>query len=394
MKLIHIIYLLLISTFCKYSLASDNLTQTIACDTCGYNDAIVIAKEFHEQPNCESSNPNGGAPTLEETYYCPATSKVLIVANPLTRTSYKFEVSTQQQFDWAPAYDINVQDLVLTEDESNALHMFYDIDEDFRQSMEQNGPNAFAPAGLSSNSLISSKQPVFNQSSNASDEVDCSQHPSNVFSRGNSYLKQIQKKFSERITASMGLRSWSDFTSQQQITGGLSIGTSDAGININFSKIEREYFVTQRWDNGDKLVFKVDYHGETRDIVRQRRMSTVTDRFLNLSYKLMPGSSRIDGLSLNQIVRTHVDLTDTAISVCLSNKLSELLDNITVVGGAGGDGDLIDSVGADASVGGSLIPPAGTWVNLSGCQIVEGTGNICRSGTDDCMQVRYRYIDC
>lgn len=370
---IRFLSLLFLPTLSTYSLADNSLTETIACDTCGYNDAVEIAEEFHEQPYCVSSNPNGGSPTLNETYSCPTTSKSLIVANPLTRTSYKFEVRTQQQFDWAPAYDIIVEDTQLTTDEDNALHMFYDIDEDFRQSMEHNGPIAFQPGTSSANNLSIQSQPEFQQSSNSSEDVDCSEHPSNVFSKDKSYLDSLADKFSDRITRAMGLRSWSDFTSQQQVTGGLSIGTSGAGINVNFSKIEREYFVTQRWDNGDKLVFKVDYHGETRNIVKKRRMRTVTDRFLNLSYKLMSGSSRIDGMSLNSIVSPHVDLTQRAISVCLSKKLSEVLDEINVVEGSGGDGDLLNSVGADASNGGTLIPPAGVWVNLSGCRIVEGT---------------------
>lgn len=391
---IRFLFLLFHLTLSTYSLADDSLTQTIACDKCGYEDAVEIAKEFHEQPYCVSSNPNGGPPTLNETYSCPITSKFLIVANPLTRTSYKFEVRTQQQFDWAPAYDIIVEDAQHTTDEDNALHMFYDIDEDFRQSMEHNGLIAFQPSSSSSNNSSLRSLPEFQQLSNSSENVDCSEHPSNVFSKDKSYLDSLADKFSDRITDTMGLRSWSDFTSQQQISGGLSIGTSGAGININFSKIEREYFVTQRWDNGDKLVFRVDYHGETRNIVRQRRMRTVTDRFLNLSYKLMSGSSRIDGMSLNSIVSPHVDLTQRAISVCLSKKLSEVLDEINVIEGLEGSGDLINSVGADASVGGTLIPPAGVWVNLSACRIVEGTGNICRAGTDDCMEVKYRYVDC
>jgi hypothetical protein len=48
----------------------------------------------------------------------------------------------------------------------------------------------------------------------------------------------------------------------------------------------------------------------------------------------------------------------------------------------------------DASNGGTLIAPAGVWVNLSGCRIVDGLGQICSEDTGDCLTVSAKYIEC
>ena len=130
--------LFVILTIFSCDILAEELTQTFACDTCGYAEAVNIAEQNHLQPNCTADGLDNGNILLgETTFTCPVTSVTLIVANPLTRESYKFEVRTEQQFNWAPAYNIIVENSPLTPEEDNALHMFYDIDDDFRQAMEQ-----------------------------------------------------------------------------------------------------------------------------------------------------------------------------------------------------------------------------------------------------------------
>jgi len=368
-----------------------DLTQTIACDTCDYSEAVAIANEYHVAPSCEASDTD--IFLGQTTFVCPSTSKELIVSNPITRRSFKFTVRTEQLYDWAPAYDIIVEDTTLTEIEDNALHMFYDIDQDFRQAMAENETVAFSSETFSSNLNAPTTYSANSYSTTTNSDADCSDHASNILSDNPMFAEALEEAFTRRITAAMRLQSWSEFTSEPKVSAGLTIGLS-AGISVSFENIERQYYVTQKWPNGDKLVFNVSYKGETRNVVQKGRMQRVTERFLNLDYKLESGVSKIDGVTLRRIMRGKSDLTDISISVCLANQLSEILDDIEVVGGRGGDGDLADIVGIDASNGGTLIPPKGTWVDLAGCQIVEGTGTICNSATGDCKEVSVRYIDC
>ncbi|KTD98395.1 hypothetical protein KZZ04_11150 [Pseudoalteromonas sp. CR1] len=366
-------------------------TKTLACDTCNYNDALDLAQQYHVAPSCTASDTD--IFLGQTTFTCPATSKDIIVSNPITQRSFKFTVRTEQLYNWAPAYDIVVEDATVTVAENNALHMFYDIDDDFRQAMAHNETVGFS-AATSSFAIQSTK--IFSTSSitaSTNSDASCNSHASNVFANDPSFRNDIRKGFSDRITEAMGLQSWGEFTSERRTSGSLSIGMS-TGITIDFSHVERKYFVTQTWPNGDKLVYQVNYNGETRNIVQKGRARTIRERFLNLSYSLRPGSSRIDNLPLTELTRGIIDLTNLPISVCLANQLSEVLDDVKVVGGAAGDGDLIDIVGAAASNGGTLIPPAGIWVNLAGCRIVESKGRICRDDTGDCIHVVARYVDC
>lgn len=383
--------LFVILTIFSCDILAEELTKTFACDTCGYAEAVNIAEQNHLQPNCTADGLDNGNILLgETTFTCPVTSVTLIVANPLTRESYKFEVRTEQQFNWAPAYNIIVENSPLTPEEDNALHMFYDIDDDFRQAMEQDVSTQFDADVF----FYSELQPQAYTSS-ANDGPDCSAHPVNVLSEDPRYLQSLETQFSQTITGQMGLRSWKDFTSDISPTGGgLSIGNSGLGIAISFEYRQQEYFLTKRWSNGDKLVFNVKYNGDTKNIARKGRSRQVSERFLNLNFKLQTGSSKIDGLSIDLLVRQRNNLANMPISVCVSKQLDELLDEVAVIDGHNGAGSLIESLGPDATNGGTLIPPSGSWLNLSGCRLIRGEGRICRDGKDDCIDVEANYISC
>ena len=117
-------------------------TKTLACDTCNYNDALDLAQQYHVAPSCTASDTD--IFLGQTTFTCPATSKDIIVSNPITQRSFKFTVRTEQLYNWAPAYDIVVEDATVTVAENNALHMFYDIDDDFRQAMAHNETVGFS----------------------------------------------------------------------------------------------------------------------------------------------------------------------------------------------------------------------------------------------------------
>lgn len=370
---------------------ANGLTKTLACDTCGYNEAVVIARQQHIPPNCVAAGLDEGNISLgETTFYCPATSAILIVANPVTRTSFKFKVRTEQPYSWGSAYDIIVENLALSSSEDKALHMFYDIDEDFRQTMALRASRefesgSFVMAGTQSN--ISSTSSV--------DDPDCSDHAANILSNGHAYRNSLEEEFTNRITSQMGLQSWKDFTSRTTVTGGgLNLGTSGAGISVTFENIQTKYYLAKYWPNGDKLIFEVQYRGERREIVNKGRARSITDRYLDLVFKFDSPASRIDGTSVNRLMKPNNDFSDISISVCLSKQLDELLEEVRVINGQLGAGSLIESLGLDATEGGSMIPRAGNWVNYSGCRLTEAKGEICHSDSGDCYEVKARYISC
>lgn len=374
---------------------ADDLTKTLACDTCNtYIAAKDLAEDNHEIPICTASNSEVQLGTT--TYSCVSTHKEIIVANPVTQTSYKFDVTTRQKFDWAPAYDIIVSDASLKLEEEIALDIFFDMDSDFRQTMTE---ASSIPFTLSSVVPYTREGFEYISLSNTgpSSTVDCSNHASNVLSGNVAFGNEIRRGFTNRITSQMRNQSWKDFTSSVQATGGsLDIGLS-AGISVDFTHSQQDYFVTQTWDNGDKLVYQVTYNGEyERNITPATRNRARTERFLNLSFNFKPDSSRIDGTPVTALTRGgRTDLSGIPISVCLSEKLDELLDEKEiVVDGEAGGGSLVDVAGNDPTNGGSLIPPAGIWINLASCKIVEKTGTICESDTGNCYVRSIRFIDC
>ncbi|CAB9494766.1 hypothetical protein [Alteromonas macleodii] len=375
---------------------ASELTSTYVCDDCSYSDAIDMARSYHIQPECVAENLGNDGQVLlgNTTFSCPTTTQELIITDPINRTSFKFEVRAVQTVDWGTAYDITVTDKSMIQEERDALEMFYEIDEDFRRGMEQNiwiEAEPFISANTQNVSISSGGAGVVAMTSSNSGGPDCSNHASQIFGSAE-FRNNVENQSTQQITRQMGLSSWKDFTSQIDTNVSLSLGTS-LGVSINFSQRQNSYFVTREDDNGGKLVYEVSYHGEKREITRLPRLRSSTERFLNLNFKLIPGVSTIDGYRITSLFGGYTDLTEIPISVCLSEMLTKLLNTKTLTEG-GGSGSLIDAVGFDASNGGTLIPRANTWTNLGGCRIVEGTGQICRAGTNDCVQVRADYIDC
>lgn len=356
-----------------------------------------MAKTKHVAPNCtaDGMGDNGSVLLGATTFSCPTTSQTLIIADPINRTGFKFEVQAVQIVNWGTAYDITVIDRSMILEERDALEMFYEIDNDFRQVMEQHisiDSESFSSVDLQSASS-SNTGGYLAMSSSDSSALDCSNHVSQILGSPE-FRNNVENQLTQGITSRMGLQSWQDFTSSINNSVTLSLGTS-LGISVNMESRQNEYFVRREDSNGGKLVYKVSYNGEKRTIIKKARMRTSTERYLDLSFKLMPGSSTIDGYRITSLFAGYSDLTEIPISVCLSEMLTKILNTngATVTEGAS-SGVLINAVGVDASNGGTLIPRAGSWTNLSGCKIVEGTGRICRAGNDDCIQVRADYIDC
>ncbi|MBF7075003.1 hypothetical protein ISG33_16500 [Glaciecola sp. MH2013] len=367
------------------------LTTTYVCDNCDYDSALELAISRHEPIVCHTRGLDDGLLSQSSTIFdCNETSVDLIIANPIDRRAFKFSVSARQQSTFSPAYTINASDTPFLARESEALESFFDIDDDFRSTVEEIQTIAFTPKNSPLKGVYASQYAQ-------SDDVDCSEHASNILSNDPSFANQLKDTFSSRITGALGLKqAWENFTSTAPVGDGVSIGTGGIGITVNFSTTERNYFVTRRNENGDKLVFQVSYRGDTkntRPIGRSGRGRLTTERFLNLSYSFIPGASRIDGMPVSTIVRGIVDLTNLPISLCLSRKLDEILGDEVVIGGAGGDGSLIDVVGDGPTNGGSLIPPAGEWTNLAGCKIVERSGSACIDNTE-CRAIKVSYLSC
>ena len=99
----------ILSLFSLTTLAGD-LTSTYICDDCSYSDAVEMARTKHAAPNCiaDGLGDNGSVLLGATTFSCPTTSQTLIIADPINRTGFKFEVKAVQIVGRGTAYDITV----------------------------------------------------------------------------------------------------------------------------------------------------------------------------------------------------------------------------------------------------------------------------------------------
>ncbi|WDE10773.1 hypothetical protein [Thalassomonas haliotis] len=278
--------------------AQEHNLPVYSCDTCSAAKAITVAKQHSNPLECHWNNPPGTTPQPGDQY-CETTYKLLAVANPLTRESWKFKVTTSSNNIYEKL--ITVEQINFLEQESELISSFFNIDHEFREAVTDAATTIMSNK---KNNILSSSE-------------DCSSHPASYFtSQGK---QKIEDQMTAQITRELNGNSWFDHITEKTWTGGsFSLGKDNVSIGVQFDKDERPVFTHAIFGDplDNILAFKVGYSGEYLYSSHKR---------LALSYELQKGASRIEGFILSQLDNSHVDMRGMEFSQCFIAFFEDLL---------------------------------------------------------------------
>lgn len=368
---------------------SNNYTETYSCDTCDYKDAVNFAETLHEAPLCVASGLDEELISPDSTIYsCETTEKELIIANPLTKAAFKFRIKTEQRSTYSNTYDVIVTDVSLEDFESTAINVFYDIDADFRNAVQERMSKRLPR-------FITGLERENETFSTESSDVSCNSHPFNFLVDGD-FRTDLFKQLVADIQNEIGYKkAWGEFRSESSIGAGLTISSGgNLGVSINMSLNSVDVFSVQQFGNpSNVLSFTVTYHGEYfGDTYRFQNSSKIfphdnKDRNLLLAFSLNPGASRIERYPANEIFGSNT-FKSGALSDCIKEIAKKNASSIKVTPiGNGGDGT-IDYAGSDER---GIGNQPRTYVNFAGCLVVEITfRTVFGDRFSDLSEMRYR----
>ncbi|WP_281557798.1 hypothetical protein [Thalassomonas sp. RHCl1] len=301
--------------------AQEHNLPVYSCDTCSAAKAITVAKQHSNPLECHWNNPPGTAPQPGDQF-CETTYKLLAVANPLTRESWKFKVTTSSNNIYEKL--ITVEQINFLEQESELISSFFNIDHEFREAVTNAATTVMSNK---KNNILSSSE-------------DCSEHPISWFT------VQGKERMKLRMTAEIerklnGSSWWSNITDRVSSGAGLGISKDSFQISVQFDIKERPVFSHITWNDHTEnlLAFEVSYAGHFSSSNNQR---------LALSFKLIEGASRIEGFGLENLNASRVDMRGMEFSQCFIEFFEDLLAS-----------DVEDMISRDA--GGFTVSPTIGW---------------------------------
>ncbi|GAA0821026.1 hypothetical protein GCM10009111_27380 [Colwellia asteriadis] len=300
-------------------------TQTLAknlplysCDSCNSAKSVSLAKELAPPLQCHSNTKPGEITEIGDEV-CYATNKILFIANPLTKQAYKYQVDSDTN-----GYNkvITVHPLTISADEQELIDAFYKIDAQYRKAantMVDVGVNAsLSISTLSNQASATSDNHFFNLSNETASSDSCRSHPTNYFTPRGEH--KVEERLNAEIANKIGNADWTESWQDTTISGlGLTIGRGTFGIDVKFTKNTTGVFATMLYGSRHNLLnFEVTYHGDYYlDGVRN----------LNLSFKLLRGSSSIDGIRLKTLFPESggsLDLSHTGVTNCLLDYIESI----------------------------------------------------------------------
>lgn len=315
---------LIISAFLALSSYAhgSQLTETYACDTCDYNDARNIATQEFEPFSCilENTHENPLFGTTE--YVCETTQRTIIIANPLTETAYKFDISATNHNQYTDAPHVVVTDAGLTTPEQQALTQFYDINEEFRthvSNFSMDDPDIVTSQQTnSSTSKQTLSQPMDTSSlMDSSGGSDCSTHPS-TYLTGLEAQRLIRFKLAQGLKAEIGTSSWNDHYVETKATGfGFDLNVTGGGVQVSWEHNTLDAIASVKFGNPgvNVLVFNVSFVGD---------VSASGHRDLYFAMSLHKGVSLVDGIPIGNFMSGNVnDLTNVGVAECLIENLAQ-----------------------------------------------------------------------
>lgn len=360
--------------------ADDNYTETKVCEWCDYDDAVALAKQDYLLPDCEwQGNEGSGTFASEASNSCQAAPKDVIVANPSTHRSYKFKVTATHKNNHTDTLQIEAQEQPLSLVEIELLQRLYEIHNDFyglaaNTSLSYTTSNV-STLGVSPSAVQASNKGVATSTSSLD---TCDAHPSNYF-KSVVARESVKREIRHYITQELSNKRWAHFIEDTDFTNlGFQFVQDSSVIRVNWSHSNEKVFATVRYPSqtlGDnKLVFEVRLLG--RSVING-------ESYLNLTTSLRMGSSRMDGLALNQfIVNSGTnDLTDSELSECLIENLTEMGSAEVIT--TGGGSDVGDGIPPDSSYPGTggLGSSCAVRLTYNICTTAKDEGTYCRDSS-------------
>ena len=364
-------------TFTQPVLAA--LTESYICSSCDYNDAKEAVKQFYETPNCSWNN--GGGFSHGMTFNCNTSAKDVIVANPVTRTAYKFNVTATNANSDSETLSITATDASLTSIEIDSLETFYHIHAEFLKAANTvvYANNFYSASGLKAGSA-SSSAPGINESnlsplSSNQQGGDCSNHPSHYMT-GPGAQRRIHREMREQIASKIGNTDWADFNEDYDFTGlGFRVSKDGGGVNLGWSIEKQGVYAVKYYGVDNVLSFNVRYKGEYKEN---------GERNLLLDFSLERGASLVDGIPYATFSSGNfADLVDVLVSSCLLENLAGMADSIEINLGDGSG--WIPKERYDAQYPGATLPRGGSCaIRYKTCWSSQGeqqcTSNVAYTG--------------
>ena len=311
------------SAFLAFSLHShgSQLTETYACDTCDYDNAQNIAKQKFKPFACTVEN-MGENPVFGTTVYnCETTIRTIIVANSLTQTAYKFDISATNHTEFTDAPNVVVSNASLTTPEQQALSEFYEINEEFKRNVSNFSVDSTTSTASQQTHSLDFKETTSQpfgayELINSTSDTDCQAHPSHYLT-GLAAQRDIRFRLAQGLKNKIGTSSWNDHYVETKFTGfGLDVHAAGGGVQVSWEHNTLDAYATVNFENPsiNSLVFNIKFVGN---------VSATGHREMIFAMELHKGASLVDGFPIgNFISGNNNDLTNVGVSDCLIENLA------------------------------------------------------------------------
>ncbi|RUO52665.1 hypothetical protein CWI69_06405 [Pseudidiomarina halophila] len=276
-----------------------------SCDTCDAQKAEWVAAQHVPEPNCYDSEQEE-AGTTQTIYVCESAYRTLIVANPVSEDAFKFRVNYSCKDSLCNRTDPVITRLSINDQEAADLELFYQTDQDFREMMR--GAPTVTDISSDDNSVALSADEQKSSSDPNSGGEDCSVSPARYFTSA-SYRAELEDIMADVLANAAGSQSFQSVTRGADLTG-FSVGVESISISFQHNQNNLHHMVTFNGDpSQDRLAFRVNYVGDATAPGLEQ---------IYLQFHLVYPSSRIEGVSLEQLLQGPVSLLDEDDIGCLS----------------------------------------------------------------------------
>lgn len=284
------------------ALATDKI---YSCDTCDAEKAEWVAAQHVPEPNCFATNTGTSLPKPGE-FACEPVFSTFIVANPVSEKAFKYRVNYPcSQFSCDRTNPV-ITELTIGDQDFEALQLFYQTDQDFREMMRA----APSVTDITSNDIsvaLNTDEQKSSSDPNSGGE-DCSVSPVRYFT-STSYRTELEGIMADVLANAAGSQSFQSLTRDTELTG-FSVGRGGISLSFEHNQNNLYHIVSFNGDpSEDRLAFRVSYVGDATAPGLER---------LYLQFHLVFASSRIEGVNLEQLLQGPVSLLDEDDIGCLS----------------------------------------------------------------------------
>ncbi|MCH8493878.1 MAG: hypothetical protein LAT53_11655 [Idiomarina sp.] len=282
----------LLSFFILSPANAQDADTIFACDTCDYQKAQWIAAQNAPPPSCMFTQNPESAPTPDDMY-CTSEYQTYIVANTLTEQAFKFRVHIPCYDTWCDYASPATQSLSLRADELADLQLFYDIDRDLREALQELHSSSTNTLSIPTISFNQEEQQILTASGVS--ESECFNSPVKYFTDAE-WRDTLLGTLAFEVTEKAGNKTFAAYTTSVGLEG-FSLGANQVGVDFRYN--EGDLYIRSNFGAPmeNSLHFRVEYRGNAY----QGKVASQ-----DLAFVLSPETSFIDGLRVSNFTQGGV----------------------------------------------------------------------------------------